>query len=716
MNLSEALDAALPEIPKVRAARSRPPCLDPELITREDMADGEPFIGVMHRGRASYFRLPPSHWQLAQLFDGVRSYEEIAALYGEQTQIAVSAGYLRDFVQNFEDAGLWYKTPQEKNLALNEKLRAQRERRATRKSKVNLAHISFSAWDPDRYLGWLDRRAGWFIYSPWCVLAVVMLFIFEGFVFVAKWNVIGPDIPLYFNFTQKGFYDIVEFWILLFALGFIHETAHGLTCKHYGGEVHSMGLMFLYLTPCFFADITEAWVSTSRLHRMAAIIAGIWIEMVVCGVAMVIWTNTAPGLWLHDFCYKVILITGLAVIVMNLNPLLKLDGYYFLTEFLTIPDLKEDSTAFVSGWFQRHILRLPVDVPVIPRRRLALYTVYALISGAYSYFVLYAVIRFVYNVSSHWLAEFALIPAGMMAFAMFKSRLVTLRGTLARAWKNGLGSGPWWRPKSLLITITLLVLLLAPIWRDRENAYFLVEAQSSSAVHAALTGRVESVFVKEGDTVRAGQPLLRMTSSGAASMRSAAQADTSDARFRAFDAELRGASISIAASDQEAALRSTDLARNAQASLVVTAPSDGIVLTADPASLRDQNVSSGELLIDLANPGARVVKLFIPVSALDRIPANAEAALILPGRFSVLRLNLGTITPETVTLPDGIIAKQAYKGVVLPTFYSARMPLPAADANLKIGLAGSARIFGVRRSLVARFFGVISNLFHAHVW
>ena len=716
MNLSEALDAALPEIPKTRLARSRPPRLDPDLITREDMADGEPFIGVMHRGRNSYFRLPPSHWELAQLFDGVRSYEEIAALYFVESSITIDADYLRDFVRTVEDAGLWYKTPQEKNLALSERLRAQRDRRASRKSKINLAHISFSAWDPDRYLGWLDRCVGRFVYSPWCVLAVVLLFIFEGTVFASRWNVIGPDIPLYFNFTQKSFYDIVEFWVLLFVLGFIHETAHGLTCKHYGGEVHSMGLMFLYLTPCFFADITEAWVSTSRLHRMAAIIAGIWIEMVVCGIAMVVWTNTAPGVWLHDFSYKVILITGLAVIVMNLNPLLKLDGYYFLTEFLTIPDLKEDSTAFVSGWFQRHVLHLPVSVPVIPRRRIALYTLYALASGTYSYFVLYAVIRFVYNVTSHWLAEFALIPVAFMAFAMFKSRLISLRGTIARTWKSGLGSGPWWRSKSMLAALMLPVLLVAPIWRDRENAYFLVEPETSAAVHAALPGRVETVFVKEGDLVRTGQPLLRMTSSSAASMHSAAQADTADARFRVFDAEIRGASISAAASGQEAALRTTDLARNAQSSLVVTAPANGIVLTDDPGALRNQDVGSGQLLLNLANQGERAIRIFIPVSALDRIPPNAEVTLMLPGRFSTLHMSLGTIAPETMTLPAGIVPKQAYKGVELPTFYSARMILPAAEANLKIGSGGAAKIFGMRRSLVGRFIEVISNLFHAHVW
>ena len=241
MNLSEALDAALPEIPRTRLARSRPPRLNPDLIVREDEMEGEPFVGVLERGKANYFRFPPAQWQLALLFDGVRSYEEIADLYNEQHGGEITAEDARAFADNMEEADFWYKTPQEKNLALSEKLIAQRSRRAGRKSKIDFAHISFSAWDPDRYLGWLDRAIGNFLFSRWCVLAVISLFCFEAAIFANKWNVIGPDIPLYYNFTHKSALDLAQFWLLFLALGFFHETAHGLTCKHYGGRSSQHG-------------------------------------------------------------------------------------------------------------------------------------------------------------------------------------------------------------------------------------------------------------------------------------------------------------------------------------------------------------------------------------------------------------------------------------------------------------------------------------------
>ncbi len=716
MNLSEALDAALPEIPRTRLALSRPPRLNPDLIVREDVMEGEPFFGVLERGKANYFRFPPAQWQLALLFDGVRSYQEIADLYDEQHEGEITAEDARAFADNMEEVDFWYKTPQEKNLALSEKLIAQRSRRAGRKSKIDFAHISFSAWDPDRYLGWLDRAIGNFIFSRWCVMAVIALFCFEVAIFVARWNVIGPDIPLYYNFTRKSVLDLAQFWLLFLALGFFHESAHGLTCKHYGGEVHSMGLMFLYLTPAFYVDVTETWISATKLQRLATIIAGIWVEMVICGLAMVAWVNSTPGEWLHDFAYQVILITGLAVILINLNPLIKLDGYYFLAEVIDIPDLKERSTAFLSGWFQSHVLRLPVETPVVPRRRVTLFVIYALASGAYSYLLLLVVVRFSYNVAANWLAEFALVPAVILAFVIFRSRLSALRRLAAQLWSNTFAGRRLWRPTHVAAAAVILLLVFVPLWRDREDALFVVEPLHSVTLHAAVPGRVDAVLVREGEQVRPGQVLLRMESSDAASLSSAAIAETGDARFQAFTAEMDGRSIGIAAAEQDAAVQSTALAREAQSSLTLTAPTAGVVLTRDPEDLLDQNVGSGESLIKVAAGAGRAVRVYVPASALDRIAPDAQLGLALPGRFSILRMTLAPLGGGPVNLPDGLIARQDYKGIELPVFYSTRMQLPASQDDLPIGLSGRARIFGQRRSLAQRAITVLLNLVKAHVW
>jgi putative peptide zinc metalloprotease protein len=716
MNLSEALDAALPEIPLARLTRVRPPCIDPELIVREDSLDGEPIFGAFQRSTGNFFRFSPTQWQLASLFDGVRTYDELADLFQQETGAALPAAEVRTFAENLDEVNFWYQSPQERNIALHEKLTAQRNRKAKRRSKINIAHISFSAWDPDRYLTWLDDRIGSFIYSRWCFVAAVLLFVFEVGVFASQWGVIGPDIPLYYNFTRKSLIDLIQFWTLFLFLGFFHETAHGLTCKHFGGEVHRMGLMLIYLTPAFFVDVTETWISATKIQRLATIIAGIWIELVFCGLAMIVWTNTQPGQALHTFSYEVILITGIAVVVINLNPLIKLDGYYFFTELIGIPDLKERSTAFLSGWFQRRVLQLPVDVPVVARRRVPLFALYALISGIYSYTLLFFVIRFTYNVASNWLAEFALIPAGALAFAIFRSRLRSLGGVCVRFWRENRKAVMPLRPLPAMVLLGCLVLLFVPIWRDRENALFVIEPSHSLTLHAIAGGRVEAVFVEEGQRVGEGAPLLQVKSALVDSLGAGALALSDAARYQAYDAELARRSIGTAAASQHAAIASTRIASDAEGQLLLRAPTDGTVLTRDPHALLGQSVRGGESLLSLAEDGTRVARVFLPASALERLRPNSEVALALPGRFSILRLPLPGLEGGSVPLPPGLVATQAYKGLQPPTFYYARISLPEADRDLPIGTAGQAKIFGARRSLFARGAMVLSNLVRAHVW
>jgi putative peptide zinc metalloprotease protein len=614
-----------------------------------------------------------------------------------------------------DEGNFWYKNPQEKNIAMNEKLAAQRSRRVQSGSSFNVAHISFSAWDPDRYLTRLDQRMGKYVYNRWMVLAAVLLFLFETVIFIAKWNVIGPDIPLYFDFSKKTFFDIVEFWLLLMFVGFVHESSHGLTCKHYGGEVHSMGLMFLYLTPCFYVDVTESWVSASRLQRMATIIAGIWIEMMLCGVAVFVWTNTQPGEWIHDFCYKVILITGIAVVVVNLNPLIKLDGYYFFAEWVRVPDIKERSTAFLTGWVQHYIFRLPVDVPMVSRRRVPLFVVYALASGAYSYALLLFFVRFSYNVFFHWFAELALLPAGLLAFFIFRSRLrgfqnFTLTFFRAKAEAFRL------TPLRGAVGIAVLAILFVPIARDRENGFFVIEPRETHEVHAGVPGKVLAVYVKEGDAVRPGQVMatLQSLTEASASEEAAAQVATSQAHV--FTAELQHSGLGGALAAQHAAQRSSATAREEGTQLAVAAPAAGIVATSDPESLLNRDVTSGKTLLTIVDPSQLVARLYVPVSAMERIRVGDPVSLQLPSQFSEVHGRLDTMEGSAKPLPPGVLADQEYKGIALPVFYTTRMPLQASSNVVGIGMSGQAKIFGRRRSLAARMVTWCGNVLHTHFW
>ena len=159
MNLAEALDAALPEIPRERLSRSRPPQLDPDLVTHEDSprwrtddrsstARQEQLLSLSarHSGSSRGCSMARGRTKRSPRFIRVRS------------GLPLGSSKFESLPNSWMSAGLTYETHLEKNLAMRDKLLAQRGRRS--KSKINIAHISFSAWDPDRYLDWLDRGSG----------------------------------------------------------------------------------------------------------------------------------------------------------------------------------------------------------------------------------------------------------------------------------------------------------------------------------------------------------------------------------------------------------------------------------------------------------------------------------------------------------------------------------------------------------------------------
>ena len=441
MNLSEVLNVALPDLPARRIGKSFPR-LHPKLIAREQIEGGVPTVIAMVSGGTYILRFSPEQWKLVQLFNGERSYHEVAELFQEETGLALTEEDVREFADSLEEREIWYRTSLELSTTASQKLADERRRRAAK--KIDLAMITFSTWDPDDYLTRLHARLS-FVYTKWFTFLTLGAFAVMVLIFVNGWSEIWRDTVQYYTFTDKSAADLVEFWLLFCGLGFFHESAHGLTCKHFGGGVHKMGFMLVYLSPAFFCDVGEVYVYGGKWPRVAAILAGIWVELMFCSVASIVWWGTPAGSPIHDFAYKVMLITGLAVVLMNLNPLIKLDGYYLFGEMIGIPTIKEGSTEYLSSWLKRNVFRLPVDVPYLRPRRRWLFVGYATISGLYSYVVLFAIVRILYNVVSHFSTQWAFLPALLLALLIFRARL----RSSVRFMKD-LYLHPWWPPWSCL--------------------------------------------------------------------------------------------------------------------------------------------------------------------------------------------------------------------------------------------------------------------------
>ena len=170
----------------------------------------------------------------------------------------------------------------------------------------------------------------------------------------------------------------------------IHEFGHGLTAKHFGGEVHEMGILFLVLTPALYCDVTDSWLLPNKWKRIWISAAGIYVECFLASIATFVWWYSKPGL-LNSLSMATMFICSVNTILFNANPLLRYDGYYVMADWLEIPNLRIKSTQFFAYLIQEKVLGLEIPVQsYLPRSRRFLFVTYAIASYIYRWFVTFA--------------------------------------------------------------------------------------------------------------------------------------------------------------------------------------------------------------------------------------------------------------------------------------------------------------------------------------
>jgi putative peptide zinc metalloprotease protein len=718
MNLTRALEVALPEIP-ARDLANRVPRLAPDVVFKEHIEDGKPVVRVLVPSQEAMFTFPLQNWTLAQLFDGVRSYDQIAELYSAEIGTQYDADEVREFAATMEEAGFWHKTAQDKNILLMQKdAQKRRKELKAKKSKYgDLAQIAFPAVNPDKFLTWLHRYTSW-IYTWWFTLVTLLAFAIMAAITLAHWSEIGQDTLHFFNFKEKTWGDVGLFYLVAVGAMCWHEIGHGHATKHYGGRVPAMGFLLIYLTPAFYTDTAEGQVLASRHQRMIIALAGAWAELYICTVATVLWWASSPNTTIHSVAYMMMLITGIASVLINFNPLMKLDGYYVMSEILGLVDLKENSTAYTAAWVKAHIWGLPVDVPYVPRRRRLGYAVYALLSGLYSYTVLYVVARLVGNIFRNFEAEWAFVPQLGTAAFIFRSRIRKLVNFMKLVYldkrermRDWLGSRP-----ALFLTAGICAILLVPLWRESLQGQFLLESSNRAVVRAMVPGTVQRVFATEGQTVEAGQPLVSLTSLPLQAKLSKSRADYTLASMLATDAELRYSGYGTALQERQRFAEQAHYVTQELASLKLNSPVSGVVMTPGLQDRVASYVSAGTVLAEVADLREMRARIFVSEHDMHRLKVGAAARLYVNGFLRTWDTTVLAIGPKSTEIDAALEEEREFQGLRPPNFYVAEMRISNPDLVLKPGMVGFARIYGQRKSVAGLLWREVWQFVQRKIW
>jgi hypothetical protein len=612
----------------------RPRCR-PELRLVEQVYRGELGYILKDPTTHKYFRFRPVEALVLQSFDGRRTPAEIATALMEEG-IRLSAAAVEGFARKLSQMGLMERTLGERTTLELERLRAERQKRRRRRMfRGDVTRMRWSVGDPD---GFLDRTMPW---VRWCftrtfLWASVALFAAYFFVIAVRW-------PEFYAALEQAYFPssltlgtIVLLWTVSIVVICIHELGHAYTCKVFGGQVHEMGFMLLYFEPCFYCNVNDAWTFPELRARLWVTAAGSWIQFVLAGLAAIVWSVTAPGTLVSDAAFATMLVGGVTTIVSNMNPLIPLDGYFALSDWLEIPNLRQRAFAHLGWWIKRRVLRMELEEPETTDRERRVFLWYGALAGVY---IAVSLIVFLL-IAGGWAREtFGTIGVVLVVGWLFLSLLKPLRAGVnslrlalrsrRAAWRarGGMLSGAR-RRVGWGAVLAVLAILLVPRWITVTGEFTTAPAGARALVapEASIVGQIAA---REGLTAPAGTRLVRLESPDLDRLRALAAreadslaADGVLARGNGWPDEVERLDAERASA--EARLRALDARR---ADLTLRVSTSGQVLTARPELLLGRLAAPGDTVLLVGDADSLEVRVRL---------AGSGASLVRPGQVITL--------------------------------------------------------------------------------
>ncbi|MEM0969938.1 MAG: hypothetical protein AAGJ31_11345, partial [Verrucomicrobiota bacterium] len=319
-----------------------------------------------YRGRPSYILEDLTHRKYFQI--GLAEYQFLRGMDGKTTAqklLAQNARDIGDRAISQEDGSTLLRWLIEQNLLESETAdqsdrRYQRaDKRSVKKPKAGIQKMFFlpiPLGNPDGFFNQITPWLRWTISLPF-VLGWIAIIIYGGILLSDNWR---PFLSASSNVV------LPQNWLFLginyLALKLIHEVWHGIFAKRYGAVVPEWGvMMLLFITPLTYVDASGSWRFHNRWHRIFVAGAGMFIELFLAAIAVIVWVNTDPGT-VNTIAHNTIFAASTITILFNANPLMRFDGYYILSDLIRIPNLATKGQQFMK-WFWRRILYGIKDQP-----------------------------------------------------------------------------------------------------------------------------------------------------------------------------------------------------------------------------------------------------------------------------------------------------------------------------------------------------------------
>ncbi len=500
----------------------------------------------------------------------------------------------------------------------------------------------------------------------------------------------------------------------------LHELSHGYAVKNWGGEVHEMGIMLLLLMPLPYVDATSAGAFSSKWQRVIVNAAGIYMELILAVLAMLLWPLLEPGL-LRTIAFNTLFIGGVSTLFFNGNPLVRFDGYFILSDILEMPNLGKRSLNFLGHLFNRYLFGIPnlVTSQTTTSEKIIL-GVYGISSFIYRLGLSVSILLFISG-------RFLIVGVVLALYGMYSMVVAPIVKKIHFMMTSSLYHDRRRRIFVIILSLLLLPLLVVtmvplPYFGVKEGILSLPED-----AHLRLTsnGVVESFVATPNTYVQKNDVLVHSQN---------ALLDTQIAIYTSQLKEYRLRYKAVSPQDQMEAksikvhihtlVQKVDRLQEQVRDLDLVSPTDGLFVVPEAKDLLGRYGHQGELIGYVLSRG-NIVRVAVPQDDVDLI-RNKTQAVELCSVSDISTLYRGHILRElpgaTGLLPSSVLGTEGGGNILTdPNDNSGRAalePLFQFDVQLEIpmdSLSVGKRVY-VRfdyghEPLFYRFFRTLRQLF-----
>jgi putative peptide zinc metalloprotease protein len=531
----------------------------------------------------------------------------------------------------------------------------------------------------------------------------------------------------------------------------LHESGHGLSCRHFGGECPEVGVMLLVMTPCLYCNVSDSWMLPSKWKRAMIGAAGMYVELILASIATFVWWYSNPGL-LHHLALSTMFVCSVSTVMFNANPLLRYDGYYILSDLVEVPNLSQKASAVLRRLVTEWTLGLESrDDPFMPERGLAWYVAYAVASGVYRWVVTFSILLFLNEFFNPYRLE---MLSYLLAIGAVFELIVQPVVSLVRFFRVPRPSDQYKRRRIQLtlagLAAAAAIVLFLPI-PHRVYGTLELEPYKPQNVFVEVPGELAKTLVRPGEHVEPGTILATLESDDLdlqiAELRGKCEqfrTKLASLRHRRFEDLAAGAQLpevekTLVAYEQQLAQKERDRDR-----LTLVAQRAGTVIPPPEQAKKDSpdhelatwtgspfepknigcHLDESTLLCQVGDPEQFEAIVVLDQADLGHVKVGQCVDLKLDefphDTFrstieEIARADL-KVSPRHLSNKAGgeLATKTDAKGVERPLSisYQARIPLRSPAGELRSGLCGRAKIYTPWESAAVRGWRWFSQTFH----